>query len=195
MSDASPHPGELGRLRYWFDTEFIEDGRTIDLISIGVVCEDGREFYAESLDVDLSRANEWVQDNVLPHLWSRQADKRDANLWSRYGGHGGLMNRLGIANALMRFVAQGNGKPQFWAYYGDYDWVVLCQLYGRMIDLPDGWPMFAMDVKQLAVSLGDPRLPEQTSTEHHALADARWTRDAHLWLEGRIWPDPVSSGD
>jgi hypothetical protein len=64
--------------------------------------------------------------------------------------------------------------------------VVLCQLFGTMMDLPDGWPMFAMDVKQLCVSKGDPRLPQQTSTEHNALEDARWTRDAHIWLESRV---------
>lgn len=172
-------------LRYWFDAEFIEDGRTIDLLSIGVVCEDGREFYAEASDTDPSRASEWVQENVLPHLWHRQEDKQAANLWSRDGGYGRFTTRQNIAIDLRRFVAEGVGKPQFWAYYGDYDWVVLCQLYGRMIDLPDGWPMFAMDVKQLAVELGDPKLPEQSSTEHHALADARWTREAWEFLESR----------
>jgi len=28
-------------MKIWFDTEFYEDGRTIDLISIGLVREDG----------------------------------------------------------------------------------------------------------------------------------------------------------
>lgn len=31
-------------MRYFYDTEFIEDGHTIELISIGVVAEDGREY-------------------------------------------------------------------------------------------------------------------------------------------------------
>ena len=30
-------------MRYFYDTEFIDDGRTIDLISIGVAAEDGRD--------------------------------------------------------------------------------------------------------------------------------------------------------
>lgn len=167
--------------RYFVDTEFIEDGHTIDLISIGVVCEDGREFYAEALDVDLSPANEWVQANVLPHLWSRQADKRSANMWSRDGGSGGLLRRDQIARELRAFVSVDR-RPEFWGYYADYDWVVLCQLYGRMIDLPDGWPMFCMDLKQWAVMLGDPTLPPQTSTEHHALADARWNVEVWQFL-------------
>jgi hypothetical protein len=63
------------------------------LISIGVVAEDGHEFYAESLDADLSKADEWVRENVISHLWSRQPDKRDANLWTRDGGKGGLLSR------------------------------------------------------------------------------------------------------
>ena len=177
-----PDPNET--LRYFLDTEFIEDGQTIDLISIGVVCEDGREFYAESQTVDLTRADEWVQANVLPHLWSRQADKRVGNGWSRDGGTGGFLSNRAIAAELVRWVAQGSGRPQFWGYFADYDWVVICRLFGRMIDLPDGWPMFCMDLKQMAVMKGDPTLPEQSTTEHHALADAIWNAEVYRFLIG-----------
>ena len=38
--------------RFFYDTEFIEDGTTIDLVSIGVVDETGREFYAVSTQFD-----------------------------------------------------------------------------------------------------------------------------------------------
>lgn len=59
-------------MRFWFDTEFIEDGRTIDLVSIGMVSEDGRKFYAEPAECDLSRASPWVVTNVLPQLHGRK---------------------------------------------------------------------------------------------------------------------------
>lgn len=36
-------------MKYWFDTEFIEDGKTIDLLSIGIVSEEGHTLYAENL--------------------------------------------------------------------------------------------------------------------------------------------------
>src|SRR5712675_2913217 len=55
-------------MRYFFDTEFYEDGKTIDLISIGIVAEDGREFYAVSQDAQLHRVSDWVRSNVLPRL-------------------------------------------------------------------------------------------------------------------------------
>ena len=54
--------------RYFYDCEFIEDGRTIDLVSIGVVDEHGREFYAVSTEFDASRAIPWVRRNVLDKL-------------------------------------------------------------------------------------------------------------------------------
>ena len=55
-------------MRYYLDTEFIEDGYTIDLISIGIVSEDSREYYAESCDFNPYNANDCVQQNVFPHL-------------------------------------------------------------------------------------------------------------------------------
>jgi hypothetical protein len=176
-------------MRYFFDTEFIEDGKTIDLISIGIVAEDGREFYAEVAGFDYSKANDWVKENVLPHLWSRQPEKREGNLWIRDGGRGGLLSRQHIAREVQTFCdPEKYGKPEFWAYYADYDWVALCQLFGTMMDLPKGWPMYCRDIKQEAdrkeadARIKHPEfrlwLPEQGKGEHHALADARWNRKA-----------------
>ena len=50
-------------MRIFFDTEFIEDGRTIDLISIGMVDKNGLAYYAENAECDLSRAAPWVKKN------------------------------------------------------------------------------------------------------------------------------------
>lgn len=147
--------------RFWFDTEFIEDGKTIDLISIGVVSDDGRTYYAENSECDLSRGSDWVQQNVIIHLT------------------GEIKTRKAIASDLVVFMGE---KPEIWAYYADYDWVALCQLFGTMIDLPKGWPMYCRDVKQLCDGIGNPKLPEQGSSEHHALADARWTKQAWEFL-------------
>ena len=55
-------------MRYFYDTEFIENGSTIDLVSIGIVAEDGREYYAVSTDADHTKANKWVREHVLDKL-------------------------------------------------------------------------------------------------------------------------------
>jgi hypothetical protein len=85
-----------------------------------------------------------------------------------------------IRKELLAFI--GNDKPEFWAYYADYDHVVLCQLFGTMMDLPEGWPMYTCDIKQLCDSLGNIELPEQKKGEHNALEDARWNKEAYEFL-------------
>lgn len=173
-------------MRYWLDTEFIEDGVTIDLISIGIVAEDGREFYAENSEAAHWRASAWVKENVLPHLWSTAADKTRYNRWFRDGGCGGLLSPASIAREVRQFCdPEKYGKPEFWGYYADYDWVALCQLFGTMMDLPKGWPMYCRDLKQWADDMGNPKLPPEGKDEHHALADARWNRKAWEFIGAR----------
>ncbi len=54
--------------RYFYDCEFIEDGTTIELVSVGAVDEQGREFYAISTQFVPMRAGPWVRRNVLDRL-------------------------------------------------------------------------------------------------------------------------------
>lgn len=153
-------------MKFWFDTEFYEDGRTIELISIGVVAEDGRTYYAESDAAShLAVKSEWLRVNVFSHMTGERVQKT-------------LM-----AEELIKFMGE---KPEIWAYYADYDWVVLCQLFGTMMDLPKTWPMYCRDVKQLCDSIGNPKLPKQTSQEHHALSDALWTKEAWEFCMARM---------
>ena len=164
-------------MKYFLDTEFIEDGQTIDLISIGIVAEDGREYYAINVQCQFHRANDWVKKNVLVHLPPQyaidvQGKKTDFNPIFKY--------RCDIKKDILEFI--GDDKPEFWAYYADYDWVVFCQLFGKMLDLPEAWPKFCMDIKQLAVMKGNPKLPEQDTVEHHALSDAGWNKQAYDFL-------------
>ena len=148
-------------MKIWFDTEFYEDGDTIELISIGAVREDGQTFYAETTEAaQLCHQSDWLMENVFPHLRGKGIARRH------------------IAQQFFEFAGE---KPEFWAYYCSYDWVALCQLYGKMIQLPKGWPMYCRDVKQLCDDVGNPRLPPQDNAEHHALNDALWTKLA--WEE------------
>lgn len=164
-------------MKIFYDTEFLEDGRTIELISIGMVREDGREYYAVNADAPWKaiRKHTWLMDNVIPSLPRIHGDERN-HLSRRDLGidfdHPAMKPRQQIAAEVKRFVL-GVPNPQLWAWYGAYDHVVVCQLFGRMIDLPSGFPMFTCDLKQEAVRLGNPQLPEQRTGAHNALADAR----------------------
>jgi hypothetical protein len=149
--------------RYFYDCEFIEDGRVVDLVSIGVVDEHDREFYAVSTEFEASRAVPWVRRNVLDKLPS-PADP----LWR---------SRERIRDELYEFLVEPlRGRPaeqlELWAWYAAYDHVALAQLWGAMPALPREIPRFTKDLRQRWDDLGRPPLPEARG-RHDALVDAR----------------------
>lgn len=167
-------------MRYAYDTEFLEDGRTIELISIGIVAEDGRELYLVNRDAPWRRIrkDEWLMANVVPKLpqphgdWINHMPKRwVCDLQSPH-----VRDRAQIRDAVQHFLL-GNpatGEPvELWADYAAYDHVVLAQLWGKMIHLPDGVPMFTHDLQQEISRQGNPPVPQQESGQHSAIEDAR----------------------
>lgn len=164
-------------MKYWYDTEFYEDGKQIHLISIGIVAEDGRELYAENAELDwnIVPGDHWIQKNVLPHLQGLAAG----------------YYRNEIAGHVRRFITKDGTEfdNELWGYYSAYDHVVLAQLFGRMVDMPSGIPWFTRDIKQEQERIIDLwfkhglLLPEQSGVEHHALADAKWNKEAYEFLK------------
>lgn len=170
-------------MRIFFDTEFIEyppyykgwnnyGKGTIDLISIGLVREDGEEYYAISSDFEEELASEWVIENVIEKL---EPDIKRKN------------NRV-IQREVYQFVhwnkVHESENPEFYAYFCNYDWVVFCWLFGTMMELPKGFPMYCHDIKQIMDMLSIPRedLPEQGDGHHNALADAKWNKKAFEYI-------------
>jgi hypothetical protein len=146
-------------VRYFYDTEFIEDGTTIDLVSIGVVDENGREFYAVSTEFNPMKAGPWVRDHVLDKLPS-PADPA----WC---------DRNAIRDRLMKFLNRGRDRVELWAWFAAYDHVALAQLWGDMPALPRELPRFTRELRQRWEDVGKPSLPPPPTDAHDALADAR----------------------
>ena len=154
-------------MRLFIDTEFLEAGpqQPIRLVSIGIAAEDGRTFYRELDDVDLSQANDWVKANVVPYLTGNRSPRQS------------------VAEDLSAFL--GTEPPEFWAFCGAYDWVVFCQIFGRMSELPKGMPHFYNEMRQEAqrLSVSDAQFPPIRGAAHNALNDAVWTKDVYDFLK------------
>ncbi len=116
-------------MRYFYDLEFGDTASIVSLVSVGVLAEDGREYYAVSSEFDPLTVHPWVVENVLPQLPS-------AATWKP---------RATIAHELEDFFGE---DPVWWAWYGAYDHVALCQLWGAMPSLPRAYPRFTLDVRQ-----------------------------------------------
>ena len=216
-------------MKYFFDTEFFEgfhkplfgkNRHFIDLISIGMVAEDGREYYAISNEFDLKviwhNKDPWVKDNVLKKIHAELCQKQSTYTKTHFYGLfapftlAGMQNLIKwhgksnkqIANDIRHFVYSPALKDfpsvsvfygldgsvdcwleensiEFYGYYADYDWVLFCSLFGRMMDLPKGFPMYCKDLKQMMDERGfgkswkDRYCPEMDG-EHSAIVDAYW---------------------
>lgn len=193
-------------MRIVYDTEFVDDGITIAPLSIAMRRQDGEHLYAinDSLE-NLARAceNAWMIEHVLKWLpvevtWGSAYGAATANVaWDEDHPDYRHVRPLGdIAEMVEDFVLAKHG-PQLWAYYGAYDHVFLAQLYGPMSELPNGFPMYTMDLQHEAVMRGCdgqlPALPDDVVKQHYDGVrrehDARY--DAHEeefrleWLLGQ----------
>lgn len=186
-------------MRIYYDTEFLENGRTIELISIGMVAEDGRELYAVNEAIgdgplhDRIREHRWLMENVVPSLPLRKSNGHGKlSTPGPYKGYffldlddNTVMPLRMIRNQVREFI-QATPDAELWAWYAAYDHVALAQLFGPMSNLPEPIPMWTNDLRQEAHRLGNPQLPDQPDGEHNALADARHNRTRHEALAATI---------
>lgn len=182
-------------MNFYVDCEFLEDGVTIELISIGVVAGNGATFYRQNIEMPTpENMTPWLRENVLPLLSPMEVSRHDS-VWRTHSD---------IASDLLEFVTEhcraSDSEPVFWGDWASYDWVAVCQLYGPMIALPKGWPYFIWDTEQERKRwANDPedtewppseylKLPDFHAAngfpEHHALNDAKvcFMRWAYLSL-------------
>lgn len=235
-------------MKYFLDTEFLEGPQkrlightkpTIDLISIAIVDETGKEFYAVSREFNLKEAwNRWQprtgqgdrNNHELREYWIRENVLRPIfdEFLAKYKSY---YSYLPISDEFcyrtMKFLLKEFGDDQwylalkvknfindavfakkdvdFYGYYADYDWVVFCWLFGTMMKLPEGFPWYCRDLKQIMAEKASsykgwwmknaktpkerlemlqnhPKYPKQTN-EHNALANARWNLELYKFLQ------------
>jgi len=186
-----------GRNTYTYDCEFKEDGKTIDLISIGMVSGDGREFYAVSNEFNTRRVanDDWLMKNVMTSIEHEQFVIQDFEgtpvLRDFVVTDPAAMSKADMGNALLDFIfgpgtSPSKGTPpELWNWYGAYDHVALCQIWGSMMSLPPGMPMFSNDIKQLHKEAGYPSMPRQPEGLHNALADAKFNIVRYNYLKAK----------
>jgi hypothetical protein len=171
----------------YYDTEFIDNGKTVRLISIGMVREDGKEYYAINEDPNVVIAASrvpWLRVNVMPYLPLIYRDSEDfIPQWDT--GKPDFQNvktKDRIALDIADFIREVP-DPRLWGWFSAYDHLVLSQLYGRMLDMPNGIPQrtndLAQEAERLKVTL--PGMPG--IRRHNALEDAREVKYRREWMK------------
>lgn len=153
-------------LYYYLDTEFNDKGDTLDLISIGIVSEDNKEFYRICNEFNLFECDDFVKTNVLPNL-----------------GKAPWLSKKEIASDLINFlelnsINKENKQIQFITYYGAYDYVILGSLFGKLVNLPKNINYFVLDIMQESFLNNIDISGLENSSPHNALEDAWWNKKA-----------------
>ncbi|AOK59174.1 hypothetical protein WM29_08620 [Burkholderia ubonensis] len=154
-------PRSQWKTRYFLDTEFTSFEAS-QLISLAIVGEDGREFYAEVSDFERTLCSDFVCKTVLPQLG--QFPEREMPL-------------VELRGELLAWLAEIPIKPKpilCYDYAGDV--VLLEHLLGKR--LPRGWR-----TENICSRLNIERLTTyfaQYGGEHHALHDARANASAFI---------------
>ena len=162
--------------RYVYDTEFVETGREVFLISFGMVCEDGREYYAinSHMPVDKVANDPFLMENVVPFLpTTGTVTGQNGTLFQLDFLHVDVRPPSQIASEVLNFLAAGEHEPELWANYSAHDHVLFSRLWGDFKHRPGIVPMRTNDIAQEAITWQASGMPVQRRDNHHALADAR----------------------
>jgi hypothetical protein len=148
----------------YLDTEFIDNGSTIDLISIGLVDDNNNKLYLISSEFNLADCDQWLLDNVIANLHNERS-----------------FTKSEIKDKVIQFI--GDEPVSFWGYFSSYDWVVFCQLFGKMLDLPSNYAYYCNDLKQELKRLNLKTHHIDKNNAHNALSDALWNKKVHEYIK------------
>lgn len=171
----------------YYDTEFIDAPPVVKFLSIGMVREDGKEYYAvnSSLYIIGEAARiPWLLTNVLSYLPLANPIDSYAPQWDEsHSDYVHVKPVHQIAKEVRNFILEVP-NPSLWAWFAAYDHLMLSQLYGKMLDIPSGIPQRTNDVVQEAERLGSPYVPHMPGHDsHHPLSDAREVKYRREWLQ------------
>ena len=138
-------------MKIFFDTEFTGLHQNTTLISIGIVAENGKKFYATFNDYDKHQVDSWLQENVIKNLEYIDEDENTTVIWN--------MDKKYIADHIELWLKYGvledkDEKIEVWSDCLAYDWVLFCQLFGHAFNIPKTLYYIPFDICTLMYAKG-----------------------------------------
>lgn len=164
--------------KIFFDTEFTGLHQFTTLISIGLISECRKTFYAEFTDYDQSQINDWIKTNVIANLTLKNYDiYKDYEPYSKNVKIKGNISQ--IKQALEHWLHQFD-QIEMWSDCLSYDWVLFNQIWGPASDIPKNIYYIPFDICTSFKDKGiDPDISREkfakitdSTQKHNALWDA-----------------------
>lgn len=172
-------------MRLFLDTEFTGLTQAGQLISLALVSEDDRWFYAEFTDYDAARLSDWHRTHVVAHLNLTGSNIGRPDRLRQWEAKG---NTASITADLREWLSQFGGTAgepvEIWGDCLAYDWVLFCQLFGGALHLPKQLFYIPFDLATLLKIKGiHPDIPREQFAFEENLPDGFAKHNA-LW-DGR----------
>lgn len=117
--------------KIFLDVEFTGLHQNTTLISIGLISDCGKTFYAEFTDYNKNQIDDWIKENIIKNL--KFIDDFQVR---------GFPNHVEIKNNSLHIKGNLHIWLQQFKYiemWGDclaYDWVLFCELFGGALKIP-----------------------------------------------------------
>lgn len=172
------------RVKIFFDEEFTGLHKGTTLISIGLISETGKTFYAEFNDYAKDQIDEWLQKNVIDNLKFNHVDDLTPKAASfnmpGIQDYSLKSDTATIAKHLKMWLEQF-GDVEMWSDCLAYDWVLFNHIFGHAFDIPKNVYYIPFDICTMFKLLGiDPDISrekfanyEDSTEKHNALHDAK----------------------
>jgi len=154
-------------MKIFFDTEFTGLHQNTSLISVGMVDENQRTFYAIFNDYKKDQVDDWIKKHVINNL----------NIEDPSVDIVGKSER--IKESLADWISKYD-HVEMWSDCLSYDWVLFNQLFGHAFNIPKNIFYIPFDISTLFKIKGiDPDINREefiginnTKNKHNALFDA-----------------------
>lgn len=117
-------------MNLFFDMEFTGLRKDTTPISIGIISENGKKFYAEFSDYDREQCDEWIKENVINHLMlsglaaGGNSNEQIQNLKSK-GYEVSEYPTIPTSYSIMEYGTKHEAEDGTTKVYGDCGWVSL----------------------------------------------------------------------
>jgi len=163
----------------FYDTEFSGLHQNTTLISIGIISDNNKTFYAEFNDYDEKQVDKWIKDNVIENLTMESFDKflPEYTGEKEYNIKGSTKE---IKKLLIKWLEQFD-EIEIWSDCLSYDWVLFNEIFGGAFSIPKNIYYIPFDLcTLLKIKDIDPDISREEYGEmkegeqkHNALWDAK----------------------
>ena len=122
-------------MKIFFDTEFTGLHQNTSLISIGLVDDQNKTFYAELTDYDRAQVDEWLVKNVLANLMFSD-DPEIGHTDSILSDNFTMKGDTALIKEYLTIWLSSRGQIEMWSDCLAYDWVLFNQLWGHAFKIP-----------------------------------------------------------